>query len=316
MSDKRNDIVDIAKGIGIFLMVIGHTGIPLPLRIWIYSFHMPLFFFISGFFYKRDKYGIGSFVKARCKTLVIPYFIFLVITFLWFRFFDLGLVYCPPLLDLLLNGTQWAIWFIPVLFITELLIVVFNNIARKISANFVFYIMVIICIVMSYMAYLFNIHLPYKVEVCGMAMVYYWIGYFMKCMAPDFINKKMGIFIVIHILACLVFHPSTEMSFNNWDMGILNIVIALMGILGIFFLSKNISKLEKISMLVISLGEYSLVVLGLSQPYYQTVNKLFKVVAFSSSCSFIIRQMILWLALIGSILIIKKYAPWIIGKRT
>ena len=90
MSDKRNDIVDIAKGIGIFLMVIGHTGIPLPLRIWIYSFHMPLFFFISGFFYKRDKYGIGSFVKARCKTLVIPYFIFLVITFLWFRFFDLG----------------------------------------------------------------------------------------------------------------------------------------------------------------------------------------------------------------------------------
>ena len=209
------------------------------------------------------------------------------------------LLYCPPLLDLLLNGTQWAIWFIPVLFITELLIVVFNNIARKISANFVFYIMVIICIVMSYMAYLFNIHLPYKVEVCGMAMVYYWIGYFMKCMTPDFINKKIGIFIVIHILACLVFHPSTEMSFNNWDMVIL-----------------NISKLEKISMLVISLGEYSLVVLGLSQPYYQTVNKLFKVVAFSSSCSFIIRQMILWLALIGSILIIKKYAPWIIGKRT
>lgn len=45
---KRFDWVDIAKGIAILLMILGHSSLPNMIQNWIYSFHMPFFFFISG----------------------------------------------------------------------------------------------------------------------------------------------------------------------------------------------------------------------------------------------------------------------------
>lgn len=45
---KRLDWVDIAKGIAIVLMILGHSSLPNTIQNWIYSFHMPFFFFISG----------------------------------------------------------------------------------------------------------------------------------------------------------------------------------------------------------------------------------------------------------------------------
>lgn len=42
----RDSTIDIAKGIGIFLVVLGHfTVFASPLYHYIYLFHMPLFFF-------------------------------------------------------------------------------------------------------------------------------------------------------------------------------------------------------------------------------------------------------------------------------
>ena len=47
MEDKRLDYLDIAKGIGILLVVLGHIyGNNNVFHVWIYSFHMPLFYFI------------------------------------------------------------------------------------------------------------------------------------------------------------------------------------------------------------------------------------------------------------------------------
>lgn len=48
MEDKtsfRYNWIDYAKGVGIFLMVFGHSGFPTPIQKMIWSFHMPLFFF-------------------------------------------------------------------------------------------------------------------------------------------------------------------------------------------------------------------------------------------------------------------------------
>lgn len=52
----RVDWIDLTKGIAIFLMVCGHTGLPGALSNWIWSFHMPLFFLMSGLLYKTDRY--------------------------------------------------------------------------------------------------------------------------------------------------------------------------------------------------------------------------------------------------------------------
>lgn len=56
MEKNRNPYWDTLKGILIVLVVLGHTGTALGEKILsvIYSFHMPLFLFISGYFSKRD----------------------------------------------------------------------------------------------------------------------------------------------------------------------------------------------------------------------------------------------------------------------
>lgn len=55
MASSRNVALDIAKAICIILMVIGHSGCPEYLKNFIYMFHMPCFFFISGWLL-NDRY--------------------------------------------------------------------------------------------------------------------------------------------------------------------------------------------------------------------------------------------------------------------
>ena len=68
MSPKRLHYIDIAKGIGILLVALAHNdlaGYAPFLYHWIYSFHMPLFFFLSGLFFKYlGNLGGGPIVGA------------------------------------------------------------------------------------------------------------------------------------------------------------------------------------------------------------------------------------------------------------
>ena len=65
MPSHRIEYLDIAKGIGMILVYIGHCRIPgdNPLFQWIYSFHMPLFFFISGLLFKRRDFSLVMIKK-------------------------------------------------------------------------------------------------------------------------------------------------------------------------------------------------------------------------------------------------------------
>jgi fucose 4-O-acetylase-like acetyltransferase len=75
-----------AKGVGIFLVVLGHTlrgldssriiadnGAFRSVDSWIYSFHMPLFFLLSGLFAERRiERNAGEFVLDKLATLAYP----------------------------------------------------------------------------------------------------------------------------------------------------------------------------------------------------------------------------------------------------
>ena len=49
---KRMDYIDIAKGIGIILVILGHRNISTDIKQFIYTFYMPLFFMLSGYLFK------------------------------------------------------------------------------------------------------------------------------------------------------------------------------------------------------------------------------------------------------------------------
>ena len=73
--NKRADHLDIAKALGIIAVVYGHAlG---PYTVFVSLYHMALFFFISGYFYK-DSYTQNplTLVKKRIKTLYVPFITF------------------------------------------------------------------------------------------------------------------------------------------------------------------------------------------------------------------------------------------------
>lgn len=68
--DCRDETFDILKGIAILFVIIGHGGVG-PLRAFIFSFHMPLFFFVAGYFLKIRP--LNKEIGLSLKRLIIPY---------------------------------------------------------------------------------------------------------------------------------------------------------------------------------------------------------------------------------------------------
>lgn len=91
-NETRNNSISIAKGIGIILMVLGHTHFSKYGNAWVSMVHMPLFFFFSGYCFK-EKYldYFFSFLKKRIKGLYWPAvkwgLVFLTLHNVFFHFF-------------------------------------------------------------------------------------------------------------------------------------------------------------------------------------------------------------------------------------
>jgi fucose 4-O-acetylase-like acetyltransferase len=81
----------IAKGIGIILVVVGHfypetsPSYWLAIRNIIYSFHMPLFFILSGYLYSHGKYSYPDLIKTKAKRLLYP-FVTIAVAFLLIKY--------------------------------------------------------------------------------------------------------------------------------------------------------------------------------------------------------------------------------------
>ena len=85
MKEKERILwIDYTKSICIYLVVLGHTLIPQPMTDFIYTFHMPLFFFLSGCLFSFEKNPtFEGFITKRFKRLMIPYLWINLITYLF-----------------------------------------------------------------------------------------------------------------------------------------------------------------------------------------------------------------------------------------
>lgn len=77
---QRDKSIDIAKGIGIILVVYGHMVCPIKEEILL--FHMPLFFLLSGYFFS-SKDSVKDFLRKKSKALLVPFVLFYILSFLY-----------------------------------------------------------------------------------------------------------------------------------------------------------------------------------------------------------------------------------------
>lgn len=73
---QRISVFDVAKAIGIIIVVYAHINCTPELLIFFYAFHMPLFFVLSGLFFNKNKYTFRQFLLNRFLTIICPYLFF------------------------------------------------------------------------------------------------------------------------------------------------------------------------------------------------------------------------------------------------
>ena len=125
---KRIAYLDVAKGIGILLVVLAHNYVRISLPDmgkFIFSFHMPFFFLLSGMLFKPN-YPLLVLFKRRFAALIRPYIAAIVLLYsVYFLYTDIRLMTLlrRVVRSLYASGNyiEWAqLWFLPHLFILNM----------------------------------------------------------------------------------------------------------------------------------------------------------------------------------------------------
>lgn len=278
---QRIEFIDLAKGICILLVVsvhvFGSTGAISGKFLGITNiFRMPLYFLLSGLFFKTYG-GILPFFKKKTNKLLIPFvcsYIFVILpigclsqgnvggNFLFF--IDNGR------LNLGING---ASWFLVCLFIVNMYFYLMfllcrNNIVRITVGT-------CICGIVGYSLNLFGFYLPVWMDSSLTVMPFFLMGYAMRkysnVLYGHFTTKSFGCFLMSLAVLVLVYYTNKSMHRevivfidNNFDIGLLSVYIGgFAGTCCVLMISKFFKRLPVLSYI----GRYSIVVL-LTHPLY------------------------------------------------
>jgi len=125
----RLHYIDIAKGVAMLLVIIGHCSYSEKALVgWLYSFHMPLFFALSGFTFRPEKYKtFREVLFAKFRQLIVPYFFFSALLWLLSLLLLDGMQltyrhtneFIGILLSNRLSPYFFSLWFLTTLFLAE-----------------------------------------------------------------------------------------------------------------------------------------------------------------------------------------------------
>lgn len=288
---KRIGYIDIAKGIGITLVVMGHNDFslisPFAHKL-IYSFHMPMFFFMSGMFFKPDE-SFWTSARRRFDRVLRPFlFTLLLIYFMSISFSKVSILVATRRLLKALYGNghylDWVqLWFLPHLFVVSLFAYVFIHSIRRTrlsSLRWAIFAAVYIAGVLgislfwpfeiSFFGKEFTVFgLPYSLDIMFASGFFFILGHELKKHLRDsFFDNILPLLLSGITLFGLVWYFPSTIDFNTrqFDSLFLNTAEAILGITFILAVSKQLEKVGWISSLFRYIGQASLIILVFQVP--------------------------------------------------
>ncbi len=272
----RTNWIDTARGYGIVLVIIGHimkedTAWQSGTLGFIYSFHMPLFFIISGYLLNVMKYSFKDFGKKRVKTLLYPYFWLgmLIIAINW-CFFCFGSF--SGMIDYL---RQWfiqirfhVIWYLLCLFWAEIILYL---IVRLTKDNI--FLSGMICVLFAICGlvydYLGGTELFWNIDLYPIATFYLFVGYVLRRVKLRwdwyFLPISMSINAVCILLNQMISGENLELFRMQYGCFPITLIGSIAGVYMVFWISywkqvKWITYIGKNSMLYFGLHQATTVV--------------------------------------------------------
>jgi fucose 4-O-acetylase-like acetyltransferase len=287
MLPKRIEYLDIARGIGILLVVLGHNDFgaisPFFHQV-IYSFHIPLFFFLSGYFINTSL-SFFEFIKKRSHSVLKPYlFTIFLIYFTSVSFEKMGFETAIGRIVKSLYGTgyyiDWvALWFLPHLFVVSLYAFTFIIVVSKLRNRWVTWGLLLVSLAVSVLVlhafYPFSISvfgkeyelygLPFSVDVVLLSGFFFLLGNEVRQVTSertfDSIFLLLGTGIGLIILN--IFFPyRVDIAVRVYESYIVNTAEAILGILLILAFSRQLElRAQRLAALFKYLGNLSLIIL-------------------------------------------------------
>lgn len=282
----RVDVYDIAKGIGIICIVLGHLLHIVPkesnMYMFIYNFHVPLFIVLSGCVINFDNMSFNKCIEKRFKGIIIPYVFSSIISILYMPYADNDFsVYLNTILlgssiggGYLYNA---ALWYCPMIFAASAWFYLLYSLASKYKyKNICFMLMIIGSTVCGSVLIKYGIHLPWSIETGLIAQIYIFLGWQFKTLIEKAYSKKECAF-MIGVLAVICSIYIKTYSINglvDMNYGVYNNIIiyafnSFLGIAAVLMISILIRKTKNIWKIFSYLGKNSLYIMLFHLPGFK-----------------------------------------------
>lgn len=268
---KRDSAIDIAKGILIILMIVGHFSIDSTLRGIIYSFHMVAFVFFSGYFYRKRGTVLQSTAHIA-KTFLLPYAVF-VAAFLVLNIKRWSVPFVAETLEKYALGISFArklfsdvasvgpVYFILMLFVVRVIYVALDHIVEDERKKWC----AVILVSLAGMALgRVGLWLPWSIDVAMYAVVFYQLGVVFR--KYDVLNKVREhhalYFFLSAVWAYMIYSGGMEIASRSYGQYGIVILGAMAGTLLLYMLSVYIDDALPVVRRILQLvGESNLIIL-------------------------------------------------------
>lgn len=327
---ERIEYIDLAKGFCILLVVWGHSMGPLGnpdyfLRDAMSMFRMPLYFFLSGLFFKTYE-GFTGFVKRKVNKLVIPFLFWHVLFVLSVPFVSKTTVFDWSLLwTFALPGGDphnTSLWFLCCLFLQNIIFYLLISICRPISTRWIkimtISLLVVIAGCFGFYCSIHNLHYPLKFETVLSAMPFFAIGYVCGQNKKWLRENRFDKWNIIGSLVCLlatvlISKGEVVYRFNSHCQdNILELYGGgLLGIMFILLLSKKVGYIPIISYL----GRYSIMILVTHLPVVWWVSYFISRMGCHWLMTACISTTVVSLSYLALIPLFKRYLPYVTAQK-
>lgn len=335
---ERIGWLDMAKAFAILMVFIGHKTANNHIEQYIYSFHLPLFFWLSGFTFNAGKYSsFRIFLYRRIRTLLVPYFVFAISSFLfWFvvvrslsiRGEVLSLNPLYPFFGIFysIGVGSWrqpldtALWFLPCLFVTEMLFWLMS----KYVHGFALAVALIISAIVGYCSSIWSpFRLPWSADVALTAVVFYAAGNLTKY-EDERVNKLQPLWriaamvlLAVSSFSLSLMNSKADMNYNFCGNPLLFYSAAFAGIYFWYGVIRTLPTIRAVSYM----GQNTIIMIGLvgissfimRGLHYLLTGMLFagEKTYFTASVIYSLLDMAL---LVPVIYLINRYTPFILGR--
>ena len=335
MEKKKERIVwiDQLRSIAFFFVILGHVALPKEWQSLIYSFHMPLFFMISGLTINREKIietPMKEYIIHQIKHLIIPYIWMSFLMFpLWYYAFhmlshgtDLTIVQAFLGIfignNLIIGSPSNALWFLLVLFLADILFAVLLKLTKGNDVQLLGYM--ILCAIIGYcdrgkpQIWHFNIAFTSVMLMYIGNSFMIWYGKCGKEILNNMKNRKKVLLIFILLIVGYVSHHMNRrisMTANKFGESLPLFYLTALSFAAVITLV--VMWLPKMKVITF-VGQNTLLYVGIHIPILRVFEKSFPQILsqYKYSVAFAV---ILYFGIIPICMLFNKFAPYVCGKK-